>query len=303
MATATAAVGEAEVKAAITVALKFPRNEDRAFQSLMRACSRSSFAEEVSYSFPRGGQDVTGPSIYLAREAARVWGNLRHGYNIISDTETARTIEAFAWDLETNTKITAQDSFEKLIFRKKGGWVKPDERDLRELTNRRGAILKRNCILEILPKDLIEDAREQAVATLKKSAEQDPDGARKKLLLAFGGINISAAMLEQYLKHPIATCSPSELAQLRQIFKSISDGNSSWDDYMKPKPSPDAPVTESTARLSDVMTVAGELGWNQTKVAEFVKERFKKELLTLDSKTCFDVIAEMREAKGSPQES
>src|SRR5215510_3409806 len=82
----SAAAVEAEIQAAITVALRFQRNEDAAFAKLMRACQRTSFAEDASYAFPRGKvQDketgqwkeniVSGPSVHLAREAARVWGN------------------------------------------------------------------------------------------------------------------------------------------------------------------------------------------------------------------------------------
>jgi len=232
--TASAAAMEAEIKAAITVALRFPRNEDKAFQKLMKSCQRPSFAEDASYSFPRAGQDITGPSIYLAREAARVWGNIRHGVNIISDDEENRTIEAWAWDLETNDKVFAQDSFRKLIYRKKGGWIKPDERDLRELTNRRGAILKRNCILEVLPPDLIDDARQEAVATMQKGAAADPEAARKKIIMAFSQINVTPDMLENKLGHPLAQCSPAEIAELRTIYKSIADGNSTWAEYSEP---------------------------------------------------------------------
>lgn len=230
---AGAASVEAEVRAAITVALSFPRNEDRAFEKLMRACRRPAFAEDASYSFPRSGSDITGPSIYLAREAARVWGNIRHGLNVVADDEEARTIEAWAWDLETNTKVFAQDTFRKLVYRKKGGWIKPDERDLRELTNRRGAVLKRNCILEILPADLIDDARNMAVETLRNGAAADPEAARKRIIAAFSAMNITPEMLEQRLGHPLAQCSPAEIAELRQIYKSIADGNSTWSEYVK----------------------------------------------------------------------
>ena len=222
---------EAEIKASITVALRFPRNEDRAFEKLMHACRRPSFAENASYSFPRAGSDVSGPSIYLAREAARVWGNIRHGANIVADSEASRTIEAWAWDLETNTKVAVQDTFQKLIYRKKGGWLKPDERDLRELTNRRAAIAKRNCILEILPKDLIDDAQALADEILSDKAAKDPDGERKRIVLAFSQIGVGADMLQEYLGHPIGQSSPTEIATLRRIYKSIVDGNSTWSEY------------------------------------------------------------------------
>jgi hypothetical protein len=229
--TVSAAAVEQEIKAAITVALRFPRNEDRSFEKLMRSCRRPAFAEDAAYSFPRAGTDITGPSIYLAREAARVWGNIRHGLNVVADDDETRTIEAWAWDLETNTKVFAQDTFKKLIYRKKGGWIKPDERDLRELTNRRGAILKRNCILEIMPTDLIDDARQMAVSTLQKGAAADPEAARKKVINAFSQLNITPEMLEQRLGHKLSECSPAEIAELRQIYKSIADGNSTWAEY------------------------------------------------------------------------
>ena len=54
-------------------------------------------------------------------------------------------------------------------------WTVPDERDLRELTNRRGAICVRNAILALVPPDLVEDAMATADQTLEALlAEQDP---------------------------------------------------------------------------------------------------------------------------------
>jgi len=143
------------------------------------------------------------------------------------------------WDLETNTYKEAEDEFEKLIERKKKvngryvdetEWVRPDERDLRELTNRRGAILVRNCQLEIMPKDYIEDALSRAQETVEKGARTDPD-AWKKIANAFTELNISVDHLTRYLKHPLSESSPRELVALRAIWKSISDGNSTWSEY------------------------------------------------------------------------
>ncbi len=235
--TRSAAAEQFEIQSAIVLARRFPRNEDQAFALLMKACSRTSFAEAAEYSFPRGGSTVSGPSVNLAREAARVWGNIRYGLTILRDDEETRQIEGWAWDLETNTKVTAQDDFRKVIQRKKKGggteWVKPDERDLRELTNRRGAILVRNCILQLLPRDLIEDAQGKAGETLKTKAEQDPEGAKKKLILAFADLNVTPEMLEKYLGHPLAQCSPAEIANLRKVYASIKDGNSTWEEYLQ----------------------------------------------------------------------
>src|ERR1044072_8128022 len=68
--TAAAAEKQFEIQSAIVLAKKFPRDEDAAFQKLMKASGRTSFAEEAEYSFPRGGQQVRGPSVNPARQAA-----------------------------------------------------------------------------------------------------------------------------------------------------------------------------------------------------------------------------------------
>ena len=235
VASAAMAEKQFEIQGAIAIAKRFPRNEDAAFEKLMKSAKRTSFAEEAAYSFPRGGASVEGPSVNIAREAARLWGNIRYGIDIIRDDDESRLIRGWAFDMESNVKVTAEDDFKKLVYRKSGGWVKPDERDLRELTNRRGAILVRNCILQILPKDLIEDAMDQCKATLRTGAQQDPEAARKKIILAFSSISVTPEMLESKLGHNISQCSPDELAELRGIYKSIVDGNSKWVDYVSPE--------------------------------------------------------------------
>lgn len=254
--TAAAAAAQFEIQSAIAIAKRFPRNEDQAFERLMKSADRTSFADVAAYSFPRGGATVEGPSVNLAREAGRLWGNLRYGLEIVRDDEKSRQIRAFAWDLESNTKVTAEDEFAKLVQRKVRGtnrteWIEPDERDLRELTNRRGAICLRNCLLQVLPDDLIEDALARCKETLRKGAQTDPDGARKKIILGFSELNVTPAMLEKRLGHPLAECSPAEIAELRTIYRSIADGNSRWSEYV----TADAPPVADPIAL-----ISGETG-------------------------------------------
>ena len=254
--TGAAAKEQHEIQSAIIIAKKMPRNEDLCFQKLMKAASRPSFAEDATYSFPRGETDVTGPSVNLAREAARVWGNIRYGLYMVRDDQHSRLIRGWAWDVETNTKVEVEDDFKKLIQRKKKGgkpgetvWIEPDERDLRELTNRRGAILLRNAILQVLPKDLIEDALFACEQALQSAAKENPEAARKRLLVDFGSINVTVEQLEQKLEHPFAQSTAKELAELRGIFKSITDGNSTWAQYVKEKDAEPKPFEDNKAKL------------------------------------------------------
>ena len=246
-----AASAQHEIQSAIIIAKRMPRNETQCWQKLMTASSRPTFAENAEYRFPRGKKEdgtpnyVTGPSVNLAREAARIWGNIRFGLSMIRDDEESRLIRGWAWDVETNTKVEVEDDFQKLIQRKQKGqtvWVVPDERDLRELTNRRGAILVRNAILQVLPQDLIEDAMYRCAQTKEKDAQEDPDKAQKRLLVDFATLRITVEMLEKKLGHPFAQSSPKELAELRGICTSILDGNTSWAEYAKEHEEKTAPA-------------------------------------------------------------
>jgi hypothetical protein len=327
--TSAAALAQHEIQSAIIVARRFPRSEDQAFAKLMKSCQRTSFAEDAEYSFPRGGQNVTGPSVNVAREAARVWGNLRYGLYVTRDDAESRQVRGWAWDLETNTKIEMEDDFAKLVYRKKGGWVTPDERDLRELTNRRGAILVRNCLLQLLPKDLIEDALRACRETIEKGVAQDPDGARKKLILAFGQLNVTPEMLEGFLGHKLSESTPAEISELRTIFTSIRDGNSKWHEYVDAKQPEGAgaekpAASKGTLRMEDLqappkpddgdqpinedqytvlLDTVASAGVSLTDVFEYVKEKYGVARVTVLPRKHYPAtlewIAQNRKAKTS----
>jgi hypothetical protein len=232
---------DTELKAAIVSAKHFPRDEAVAYTRIMKACGRPSMAEDAAYSFPRGGQPVTGPSVYLAREAARCWGNIRHGLRIVELTDAQVHIRGYALDCETNAYAEAEDRFAPLVQRKRNGrteWVTPDERDLRELINRRGAICVRNAILQVLPSDVIEEALRTADATLRKAAkgelEQNREDAVRRIVLAFDRFGVSGEMIGAKLGHDLTLITPDELAELRQVYKSIEDGNSRVVEHFTP---------------------------------------------------------------------
>jgi hypothetical protein len=217
-----------EIQAAIIVAKQFPRNLDDCWAKLMKSCQRKSFAEKARYSYPRGGQTISGPSVNLARTAAQCYGNIRWGLSITRDDEDNRTIRGWAWDMESGAYNYAEDHFQKLIYRKKDGWIKPDERDLRELTNRRGAILVRNALLNVIPKDFIEDAEGICIKTLRSDIK-DPEGEKKRLILEFDKIGVSVTMLTGYLG--TGKWSPDNLIELQGVLNAIKEGSAKRDDY------------------------------------------------------------------------
>src|SRR4051812_40088499 len=102
---------ESELKAAIFLARNFPRDEAKAYARLVRSCERPSFATGAQYSFPRGEVNVKGPSVDLAREGARCWGNIRYGLRIVTLDENNVHIKGYALDLESNTYAEMEDKF------------------------------------------------------------------------------------------------------------------------------------------------------------------------------------------------
>lgn len=241
---------EAELKGAIVMAKKFPRDENASYNKLMKSCERPAFAEAATYQFPRGGQQISGPSVNLAREAARCWGNVRYGLIIVTDSEEEVHIRGAAFDLETNNAVAMEDKFKKLVYRRDGGWQKPDERDLRELINRRGAICVRNALLQILPPDVVDDAVSKAGLTLQQAAKgqlkQDRTKTIRSLLAAFDMLGVSKEMIEATLKHPVDIINEEELAKLRGIYASIADGNTSRDKHFE------IPATKSTVEKGSI---------------------------------------------------
>ncbi len=230
------AAAEAEVKGAIVLARQFPRDENRAYIALAQACERPTFAASARYDYTRGDKLIDGLSVGFAREAARVWGNMQHGIRIVgvrNDQEYPPHgevhIKGWAWDMQSNTRVEQETTFPYLIFRRSGGWVKPDERDARELVARHGAIVVRNCILNLLPPDLKDDLlerlRDTGAGKAAKDLDSDREGTTAKLVNAFGGLGVTTDMLCHLLElDTLDALGGRGLDRLRGVFQAIKDG-------------------------------------------------------------------------------
>jgi len=230
-----------ELQSSMAMAKQFPRDEIKGFYRLMLSCQRPSFAAGAFYSFPRGGSRVEGPSVKLAREMARLWGNLRHGIRIVSIDDQYAHVAGWCLDLETNVLVANEAKFKCLVQRKVKGktqWMRPDERDLRELINKHGAICVRNAILQVLPPDFVEEALGKTKQTQQQVAsgqlKQDKQGTIRALVQAFRAVDVSPEMIETKLEHDLSDMSAEEIVELRAIWVSLRDGNSSREEHFEP---------------------------------------------------------------------
>ena len=94
----------ASIQAAMVIAKKFPRDPVASMDRILNACTRKGLAEGAVYEYAKGGSNVSGPSIRMAEMLAQQWGNLEFGIRELEQRHGESTVEAFAWDIETNTR-------------------------------------------------------------------------------------------------------------------------------------------------------------------------------------------------------
>ncbi len=236
-----AAITQAEIseKMRFFRAIQKPRDEEKCQKRILDSVRLVESAQSYFYSYPRANKEIFGGSINLAKEIARVWGNISIQERVVNDDVRYRTIGTEVTDLETNFHTYKEITFEKVIQRKMAGgvpqWVQPDERDLLELQQRRFAVLRRNAIFELVPRWFVNMVVEKAREVVKKAIKRtDPKSLRPVLLKEFSAMGIYQADLENYLGHAFDTTTPDELAELQGVLSSIREGVVDRAEYFGP---------------------------------------------------------------------
>jgi hypothetical protein len=221
-----------EIRAAMVIAKKFPCNEAAVFQNIVQTCTRPTPAAGGLYAYPRGGTLVTGSSIRLAEAMAPYWGNIQFGIRELRQVNGVSKVEAFAWDMQTNTRHTkvfqvkheckAKGRIEKLT----------DPHDTCEHVANQGAPRLRACILGVIPGDVVEAAQNQCELTLENS-DEPLEKRITKMVSAFSELKVSEKMIEKHLGHNIDVTTSAEIVRLQKIFRSIGDGMASVYQYFE----------------------------------------------------------------------
>lgn len=226
-----------EVQAAVLVAQKMPRDEIRARKKIIDAAKRPKLAENASYCFPRGGQTVTGPSIRAAETLAKYWGNIAYGTKELNQDLTNHTSEmlAYAWDLETNTRVEKVFQVVHKRDTKKGSYNLTDSRDIYELTANLGARRLRACILGVLPSDIVDEFLEECNETLEGNNDK-PFADRVRIMIeAFEQLGVTQDLIEKRLGCKANAFIPKQLVELRKIYVSIKDNFGKIEEYFDVK--------------------------------------------------------------------
>jgi len=226
-----------ETQVAMVIAQRFPRDQVAAYERIMTSCNRRALAENAVYAFPRGSQTVSGPSIRLAEVLAQNWGNLDFGISELEQRDGESVVQAYCWDMETNTRQTKTFTVPHVRYTKNGSYDLKDPRDIYELVANQGARRLRACILGIIPGDIVDAAVAECEKTLQGQSGEPLQDRVRKMVAAFGRIGVTAEMVVRRLGHVVEATGEAELVELRKIFRSISDGMSGaaqWFDRPSP---------------------------------------------------------------------
>lgn len=226
----------AEVFASVMAADARPRNEQRAIRSMNDACRMRELAERAFFRFNRGGQNVTGPTVHLARELARCWGNIQYGVAELrrDDDHGQSEMQAFGWDLETNARVSAIFIVPHKRDKRGGPEALTDMRDVYENNANNGARRVREALFAVLPLWYVEQAKALCTKTLEDGGGKPLPQRIAASIEAFAGLGVSEHQLEEKVGRPSQVWTALDLAPLTVIFQSIKRGEATRDEEFPP---------------------------------------------------------------------
>lgn len=254
-----------EVQAKLIIAKKFPRDEVDCYNRIMKSCKRILLAEQAIYRLPISGDTKTGPSIRLAEVLIQAWGNASYGIKEISRENGRSHCVAFCWDQQTNTSVESEFTVEHWIEvgKKPNPKVKKpitDPVEIDRLILNRGARRVRNCILGVIPGDVVDDALKACRATLAKGGGEPLSDRIRKMVAAFTELSVSQEMIEERLGHPIDQTTGEEIVDLTGIYKAIVDKQAKRENYFK---TGEKVVDETSQSVADKIKAMANGGQNE----------------------------------------
>lgn len=220
----------AEVQAAVVVAQQCPRDMNRAWAEMRASCGRLALASRAFYAVPNRG---TGPSVHLARELARIWGNLDYGVRELrrDDEGGESEVQAFAWDQQTNVRSTRSLIVPHMRMKKDKATGKQTRESLFDLgdiylnNQNIGARAVRECVFTVLPADFVAEAQELCRATIERGDGQPLDKRVADMVAAFGDLGVKVAQIETRIGRKRGQWNAADVADLGVVYSSIKRGD------------------------------------------------------------------------------
>lgn len=228
-------IERANVDSQIATAKQYPRDLRRAINnSIAMATLDVPTAQSCGYALPRGGKPITGPSVHLAKLIVSNYGNIRAEAKVVQITDKQVISRGTCWDLENNV-ATAFEVRRSIIGR--SGQRFSD--DMITVTgNAANAIAYRNAVFSVIPKAITDKVYQAAQHTITGDlSDEDKIIARRKKCIDFFKDEFGISEKEVVMlcgKQTVNQIKANEIALLLGITQSLTDGDTTVDDLMKP---------------------------------------------------------------------
>jgi hypothetical protein len=216
-------ITKAEIDIKISTAKAFPRSLK---MFMDKAMSMATFNEDIaascSYSVPREGKSIDGPSVRLAEIVCASYGNIISGARVIANDGKAITAQGFCHDLETNNSVTVE--VKRRITKKNGQTF---SEDMQIVTgNAACAIAFRNAVFKVVPSALCQDIYDRAKEVAKGTAETLVK-RRDKALDYFRSLKVTDKQICEVLEiKKVEDIDLEKLATLTGMKSAIKNGES-----------------------------------------------------------------------------
>lgn len=233
----------AEVQAAVTVAQAIPRDVARAVGEMRDSCGRLAMAERAFYAVPNRGN---GPTVHLARELARIWGNLDYSVRELRRDDEAGESEvmASAWDQQVNVRssrsfvVPHQKMVGKGAFKKREAIIDLD--DVYRNNQSVGAKAVRECVFSVLPRWFTEEAQDICRKTLNQGEGKPLDVRIAEAVKLYADLGITQARIEAKIGRKRGQWDAGDVGQLAIDYTSITRDGVAADSLF-----PEQPITPS----------------------------------------------------------
>lgn len=228
-------IERANVDSQIATAKQYPRDLRRAINnSIAMATLDVPTAQSCGYALPRGGKPITGPSVHLAKLIVSNYGNIRAEAKVVQITDKQVISRGTCWDLENN--VATAFEVRRSIVGRTGQRFSDDM--ITVTGNAANSIAYRNAVFSVIPRAITDKVYQAAQRCITGDlSDEDKIIARRKKCIDY--FNDEFGITEQEVvmlcgKKTVNQIKANEIALLLGITQSLTDGDTTVDELMKP---------------------------------------------------------------------
>ena len=219
----------------VATAKAYPRNIRLSTQEAIEVVTMDAeTAGTCTYSVPRGGRPITGPSVHLARILVQQWGNIRAETKVIDITDKHVVSQAVCFDIQKNVAVKVE--VKRSIMTRTGRMSD----DMITVTGNAGnAIAYRNAVFAVIPKSVVDKVHKAATGLLIGDVSDETKMIKQRkvvfdrLKTAYGPTD--EEILGAIGKSQIEYVTADDLVTLVGIGTAIKDGDTTVDQAFRPE--------------------------------------------------------------------